>query len=124
MDLLIGAGGAHSVTRESMAEPLEGATYQGHFLVADIAMRAPFARDEASFFCGPAGLLLLAPLPGGRWLTFQDLEEEVESVSAEEVMARIEVRLSGRCRPSDVSWFAPFRMHRRWPRKARRDRRR
>ena len=75
--VVIGAGGAHSVTRHSMSEPLEGATYRGHFLVADIAMPAPFPRDEAGVVCGPDGLLLLAPLPGGRWISFQDLEEEV-----------------------------------------------
>src|SRR5262249_27057720 len=34
----IGAGGAHSVTRHSMSATLEGATYRGHFLAADIAM--------------------------------------------------------------------------------------
>ncbi len=111
--VVIGAGGAHSVTRHSMGEQLEGTTYQGHFLVADIAMQAPVPRDQGSFFCGPDGLLLLAPLPGGRWLTFQDLEEEVQVVSAEDVAARTEVRLGGRSRPTDVAWFAPFRMHRR-----------
>jgi 2-polyprenyl-6-methoxyphenol hydroxylase-like FAD-dependent oxidoreductase len=111
--VVIGAGGAHSVTRHSMSEPLEGTTYQGHFLVADIAMRAPVPRDQGSFFCGPDGLMLLAPLPGGRWLTFQDLEEAVQTVSAEEVAARTEARLGGRSRPTDVAWFAPFRMHRR-----------
>ena len=111
--VVIGAGGAHSVTRDSMDQPLEGATYEGHFLVADIAMQTTFPRDETSFVFGPDGLLLLAPLPGGRWLSFQDLEEAVETVSAEEVVARIEVRLGGRWRPTDVAWFAPFRMHRR-----------
>ena len=111
--VVIGAGGAHSVTRHSMTEPLEGTTYQGHFLVADIAMQAPFPRDEANLVCGPDGLLLLAPLPGGRWLSFQDLEEGVQTVSAEDVAARTEVRLGGRCLPTDVAWFAPFRMHRR-----------
>ena len=111
--VVIGAGGAHSVTRHSMSEPLEGATYRGHFLVADIAMPAPFPRDEAGVVCGPDGLLLLAPLPGGRWISFQDLEEEVETVSAEDVVARVEVRLGGKYRPTDVAWFAPFRMHRR-----------
>src|SRR4029453_4187808 len=45
--VVIGAGGAHSVTRHSMSKPLEGATYRGHFLVADIAMPAPFPRDDA-----------------------------------------------------------------------------
>src|SRR6266705_2169783 len=51
--VVIGAGGAHSVTRDSMSEPLEGATYQGHFLVADIAMQTPFPRDESRLVCGP-----------------------------------------------------------------------
>ena len=111
--VVIGAGGAHSVTRHSMSEPLEGTTYRGHFLVADIAMPAPFPRDEAGVICGPNGLLLLAPLPGGRWISFQDLEEDVENVSADEVVTRVEARLGGKYRPTDVAWFAPFRMHRR-----------
>ncbi len=111
--VVIGAGGAHSITRHSMSEPLEGTTYRGHFLVADIAMQAPVQRDQGNFFCGPDGMMLLAPLPGGRWITFQDLEEEVQTVSAEEVAARTEVRLGGRGRPTDVAWFSPFRMHRR-----------
>jgi 2-polyprenyl-6-methoxyphenol hydroxylase-like FAD-dependent oxidoreductase len=111
--VVIGAGGAHSVTRHSMSEPLEGTTYRGHFLVADIAMPAPFPRTEAGVICGPNGLLLLAPLPGGRWISFQDLEEDVEQVSVDEVVARVEVRLGKKYRPTDVSWFAPFRMHRR-----------
>jgi 2-polyprenyl-6-methoxyphenol hydroxylase-like FAD-dependent oxidoreductase len=112
-DIVIGAGGAHSVTRHSMSEQLEGTTYQGHFLVADIAMQAPVPRDQGNFFCGPNGLMLLAPLPGGRWLTFQDLEETAQTVSAEEVIARTEARIGGRARPTDVAWVSPFRMHRR-----------
>ena len=96
-----------------MSEPLEGTTYRGNFLVADVAMPAPFPRDEAGVICGPNGLLLLAPLPGGRWISFQDLEEDIEKVSAEEVVARVVARLGGKYRPTDVGWFAPFRMHRR-----------
>jgi 2-polyprenyl-6-methoxyphenol hydroxylase-like FAD-dependent oxidoreductase len=111
--VIIGAGGAHSITRASMNEPLEGATYEGHFLVADVAMPAPLPREEAGVICGPDGLLLLAPLPGGRWISFQDLEETTQTVSAEDVVRRVEVRLGGRCRPTDVGWFSPFRMHRR-----------
>jgi 2-polyprenyl-6-methoxyphenol hydroxylase-like FAD-dependent oxidoreductase len=112
-DFVIGAGGAHSITRHSMSELLEGTTYQGHFLVADIAMQAPVPRDQGSFFCSPYGMMLLAPLPGGRWLTFQDLEDTVQTVSAEAVVARTQARIGGRSRPTDVAWFSPFRMHRR-----------
>jgi 6-methylpretetramide 4-monooxygenase / 4-hydroxy-6-methylpretetramide 12a-monooxygenase len=110
---IIGAGGAHSVTRASMNELLEGATYQGHFLVADIAMQAPLARDESCVVCGPDGLILLSPLPGGRWISFQDLEETPPTLSTGDIVTRVEVRLGGRCRPTEVAWFSPFRMHRR-----------
>jgi len=111
--VVIGAGGAHSITRVSMNEPLEGTTYEGHFLAADVAMETPLRRDQGGVVCSPQGLLLLAPLPGGRWITFQDLEEDVATVSAQEVVARIALRLGGRCRSTDVAWFSPFRMHRR-----------
>ena len=111
--IVIGAGGAHSVTRHSMSEPLDGTTYRGSFLVADVAMPAPFPRDESGVICSSHGLLLLAPLPGGRWISFQDLEEGVESISADEVAARVERRLGAKYRPTDVAWHTPFRMHRR-----------
>lgn len=71
-DVLVGAGGAHSATRHSVNEPLEGTTYRGQFLVADIAMPSPLPREEAGVVCTSEGLLLLAPLPGGRWISFMD----------------------------------------------------
>src|SRR5262249_58640620 len=111
--VVIGAGGAHSVTRHSMSEALEGATYRGHFLVADIAMQPPFPPGESGVVCGPDGLLLLAPLPGGRWISFLDLEEAVQTVTAQDVVARIAVRLGGKGQPTDRAWVSPVRMHRR-----------
>jgi 6-methylpretetramide 4-monooxygenase / 4-hydroxy-6-methylpretetramide 12a-monooxygenase len=111
--IVIGAGGAHSVTRDSMSELLEGDTYEGHFLVADIAMEAPFPRGESGIICGRNGLLLLSPLPGGRWISFMDLGETTQTVSAEDVKAGIENRLGARFRPTDIAWFSPFQMHRR-----------
>src|SRR5262249_56846135 len=50
---------------------------------------------------------------GGRWISFQDLEENVEAVTPQEVVARVEARIGAKYRPTDVAWFAPFRMHRR-----------
>lgn len=110
---VVGAGGAHSVTRHSMNEKLQGKTYWGNFLVADIALTGPIPRTEAGVICGSNGLLLLAPLPGGRWISFQDLEEDVEKVTPEEVFTRTAARLDGKYRPTDVTWYSPFRMHRR-----------
>jgi 2-polyprenyl-6-methoxyphenol hydroxylase-like FAD-dependent oxidoreductase len=44
----------HRQVRATAIQPgtLEGATYQGYFLVADIAMQAPFSRDESIFARG------------------------------------------------------------------------
>lgn len=112
-DAVVGAGGAHGVTRHALDEALEGATYPGAFLVADIAMETPFAANEAHFVFGPHGFLQLAGLPGGRWISFTQLEDGAEVASAEAVATRIERLFGGRSRPSDVAWFSTFRMHRR-----------
>jgi 2-polyprenyl-6-methoxyphenol hydroxylase-like FAD-dependent oxidoreductase len=68
--ILIGAGGAHSVTRHAMNDALAGDTYEGRFLVADIAMPAAVPHDESAVVCARDGMLLLSPLPNGRWITF------------------------------------------------------
>jgi 2-polyprenyl-6-methoxyphenol hydroxylase-like FAD-dependent oxidoreductase len=112
-DIVIGAGGSHSVTRHAMHEPLAGATYEGRFLVADIAMPAVLPHDESAVVCSRDGILLLSPLPGGRWISFEDLAEDEPLPTAADIAHRIEARLSGQARPTDVAWFAPFHMHRR-----------
>jgi 6-methylpretetramide 4-monooxygenase / 4-hydroxy-6-methylpretetramide 12a-monooxygenase len=111
--VVIGAGGAHGVTRSSLGASLEGITYAGQFLVADIAMQSPLPRDRSNVVCGPQGPLLLAPLPGGRWISFLEWADTAVPVTAADVALGIEVRLGGRCRPTDVSWFSSFRSHRR-----------
>jgi hypothetical protein len=58
-------------------------------------------------------LLLLAPLRGGRWISFQDLDEPIDTVPVEEVVARVIARVGEKYHPTDLDWFAPFRMHRR-----------
>ena len=66
---VIGAGGAHSLTRASMDEHLAGSTYPGTALVADARMTCGLPRDGSALIGCPAGYMFLAPLPGGRWLT-------------------------------------------------------
>ena len=73
---VIGAGGAHSVTRESMAETLVGTTYPGTSLVASGNFACDLPRDSGALIASPEGWVLLVPLPGGHWLTFVgDLDE-------------------------------------------------
>ena len=116
---VIGAGGAHSVTRESMAETLVGTTYPGTALVASGTVACDLPRDGSALIASPEGWLLLVPLPGGHWLTFVgNLDEgEIQRLASDPgtaaVAAIIERRVGQGIRVADVAWAAPFRMHRR-----------
>ena len=116
---VIGAGGAHSVTRESMAETLVGTTYPGTSLVASGIMACDLPRDSGALIASPEGWVLVVPLPGGHWLTFVgDLDEgEARRLTSDPatgaVAAMIERRVAQGIRVEEVAWAAPFRMHRR-----------
>lgn len=116
---VIGAGGAHSVTRASMDEELVGVTYPGTALVADVRVRGGLSRDGGALIATANGYVLLAPLPGDRWITFiGDLgAEELEYLRRETpvgaIRASMHRRLGGKVALEDVAWAAPFRMHRR-----------
>lgn len=117
---VIGAGGAHSVTRESMAEELAGSTYAGVALAADVGVSCGLPRDGMALIASPDGYVLLAPLPHGRWITFVgDLSaSEAELLagdrSREAVATAIGRRIPGTLLTlDDVGWASPFQMHRR-----------
>jgi 6-methylpretetramide 4-monooxygenase / 4-hydroxy-6-methylpretetramide 12a-monooxygenase len=116
---VVGAGGAHSATRESMNEQLTGSTYPGTALVADVRVACALPRDGSALIATPGGYVLLAPLPGGRWLTFVGDLHDSEIARAGErsgdaVAATVARRISqDAVRVEDVAWAATFRMHRR-----------
>lgn len=117
---VIGAGGAASVTRGSMTETLTGTTYPGTALVADLQVVCGLPRDGSALVASAEGYVLLAPLPGGRWLSFVgDLDEaEAQRLLGDRwiaaVKAAIERRIpNGAVQVQDVAWASPFRMHRR-----------
>jgi len=117
---VIGAGGAHSITRGSLAEKLAGQTYHGTALVADVRVSCGLPRDGSAVIATPAGYLLLSPLPGGRWITFAgDLDDDEiarsgpDGVAADAVAAVMRRRVGDAVSVRDVGWASHFRMHRR-----------
>lgn len=112
---VIGAGGAASVTRHAMTEELEGETYEGTFVVADIRADLPFDRDTSWLVGGPDGFALVAPLPAGHWILFMNADEASSGAepSPPEVEAALSRRLGRQVRVAEQSWAAIFRMHRR-----------
>jgi 2-polyprenyl-6-methoxyphenol hydroxylase-like FAD-dependent oxidoreductase len=116
---VIGAGGAHSVMRASMAEVLEGFTYPGTVLAADVRVRCDLDRDTSNLVATPHGFVLLAPLPDERWLTFigdlddGELAHLARASPSEVVAAGIGRRITADAAVEDVGWAASFHMHQR-----------
>ncbi len=121
---VVGAGGAHSVTRESLDEELAGQTYPGLALAADVAVSCALPRDVSALIATARGYVLLAPLPGERWITFVGDLDRAEAARlseggagpeavAELVRAALERRAGDAVTVDDVGWAAQFRMHRR-----------
>ena len=117
---VIGAGGAHSITRESMSEDLTGSTYPASALAADVHVSCGLARDGSALLASPDGYVYLAPLPGDRWITFVgDLDETEADVLASDCSHDTVAAAIGRRIPAevltldDVGWASTFWMHRR-----------
>jgi 2-polyprenyl-6-methoxyphenol hydroxylase-like FAD-dependent oxidoreductase len=113
---VLGAGGAHSVTRHSMQETLEGETYSGRFIVADLKARLPCPPECGRVFVGASGFLLFSPLPDDRWLIFVDrdaADERSQIPTAEELGALLKSRVGVDAGVHDVRWVSYFKMHKR-----------
>jgi 2-polyprenyl-6-methoxyphenol hydroxylase-like FAD-dependent oxidoreductase len=114
---VIGAGGSHSVVRSTMPDKrLEGHTYPGHYIVADVRLALKLPPGEATLVVGPHGLALLAPLPDQRFLIFVDCPESQVVPGApplELLSALLDERVGLPTGSHDLRWSSNFRMHRR-----------
>jgi 2-polyprenyl-6-methoxyphenol hydroxylase-like FAD-dependent oxidoreductase len=120
---VVGAGGAHSVTRASMLQELTGSTYPGTALVGDIRISRGPPRDGGAIIASPLGYVLFGPLPEGRWITFvgdlsdDELERLRGGTPQEAIATSMERRLGSIVVLEDVAWAASFRMHHRLARR-------
>jgi 2-polyprenyl-6-methoxyphenol hydroxylase-like FAD-dependent oxidoreductase len=113
---VLGAGGAHSVTRHSMQEQLAGDTYDGRYFVADatIGLRGP--PECGRLIVGPTGFVLLSPLPDQRMLIFvnrDDADMRREPPTEAEFGSLLNCRTGIDVGVGDLRWVSPFTMHRR-----------
>src|SRR5262245_29415414 len=69
-----GGDGMHSMVRAAAGTGFSGAAYEESFVLADVTMAWPHGRDEVMLFFSPAGLVVVAPLPNGRFRIVATLE--------------------------------------------------
>ena len=62
---VVGADGMHSTVREHARIPFTGGSYGESFVLADTRLAGGVPHDEVVLYFSPAGMAVVAPLPGG-----------------------------------------------------------
>jgi 2-polyprenyl-6-methoxyphenol hydroxylase-like FAD-dependent oxidoreductase len=112
---LVGADGMHSTVRELSGIGFTGQAYEESFVLADVRMDWSLPGDEVDLFFAPAGLAVIAPLPGGRHRIVATLAEAPEHPGLADVQALLDERgpLREPARVREVVWSSRFRVHHR-----------
>jgi 2-polyprenyl-6-methoxyphenol hydroxylase-like FAD-dependent oxidoreductase len=110
---VVGADGMHSMVRRSAKIDFKGGSYEHSFVLADVDMAWNHGSDEVMLFFSPLGLVVVAPLPSGRFRIVATLEDAPEKPDVRDIQALIDSRgpTHGRARVSEVHWSSRFRLH-------------
>jgi len=98
-DWLIAADGGRSGIRSAMNLPMEGASYEGFFVIADIRIDLPFPTERLAFFdpeWNPGNTILMHREPHGIWRVDYQLppgETPEEALHPESLKTRINAQL-------------------------------
>ncbi|AYF75536.1 FAD-binding protein [Nocardia yunnanensis] len=114
---VIGADGMHSKVREAARIGFTGATYPESFVLADVRMNWPDARDEVSLHLSPEGVTVVAPLPDprpDRYRIVATVADAPEHQDLAYVQALVDARRPGaHARVEEIVWSSRFRVHHR-----------
>ncbi|RYE38717.1 MAG: pentachlorophenol monooxygenase, partial [Hyphomicrobiales bacterium] len=122
---LVGADGMHSDIRKACGIAFDGDQYEGSFILADVTIEGAEDRDEVSLFFSPAGMVVVAPLPGGRLRIVATAEDAPEKPDANLIQSLLDAR--GTTAPRfgkvvHIHWSSRFRLHHRLARSYRKGR--
>ncbi|MCB2016362.1 MAG: FAD-dependent monooxygenase, partial [Hydrogenophaga sp.] len=99
-DWLVAADGARSAVRAQMDLKLEGASYEGRFVIADIRVDLPMPTERLAFFdpdWNPGNTILMHREPHGIWRLDYQLppgETPEDALQPESIKARIDAQLA------------------------------
>lgn len=112
-DHVVGADGGESEVRAQAGIDFPGRTH-GSFLLADVRMDWPLARDEVSLFFSAEGTLVVAPMSRDRYRVVAQLADapaEPDLADVQRLVDRRGPRSGGRVR--ELLWGSRFRVHHR-----------
>jgi 2-polyprenyl-6-methoxyphenol hydroxylase-like FAD-dependent oxidoreductase len=112
---VVGADGMHSAVREQTGIGFAGERYDQSFVLADVHLDWELDDTEVMLYLSPAGLVVAAPLPGGRHRIVATVDEAPERPDRDHIQALLDARGPQRrpARVKDVVWSSRFRVHHR-----------
>lgn len=112
---LVGADGMHSTVREHAGIGFTGDSYEQTFVLADVRMSWPLSDREVMLFVSPAGLVVVAPLPGGRHRIVATVDDAPEQPGIADVQQLLDARgpSRGATHIHEIVWSSRFRVHHR-----------
>jgi len=112
---VVGADGMNSKVRELAGIGFAGGSYAESFLLADARLRGGIPRDEVILYFSPAGLVVVAPLPGGVHRIVATVDQAPESPCVDDVQALLNARgpEQNPIAVESVIWGSRFRVHHR-----------
>ncbi|MFB8004722.1 FAD-dependent oxidoreductase [Nocardia sp. NPDC056000] len=116
-DYVIGADGMHSKVRDAVGIAFTGASYPESFVLADVRMTWPDARDQVALHLSPEGVTVIAPLPdetGDRYRVVATLADAPEKPNLRDIQAILTARRpASNVQVHEVLWSSRFRVHHR-----------
>ena len=112
---VVGADGMHSVVREQVGIPFSGGSYGESLVLADVRMTGAMPADEVILYFSPAGMVVVAPLPGGVHRIVAAVDDAPQHPSVEFVQRLLDARgpEHDRVFVREVLWGSRFRVHHR-----------
>ena len=112
---VVGADGMHSAVRQQAGIPFTGGSYAESFVLADVRLSGAVPSDEVILYFSPAGMVVVAPLPGGVHRIVATVADAPEQPDAAFVQALLDARGPERepARVHEVIWGSRFRVHHR-----------
>jgi 2-polyprenyl-6-methoxyphenol hydroxylase-like FAD-dependent oxidoreductase len=112
---VVGADGMNSTVRERAGIRFTGGTYGDSFVLADVRLSGGVPSDEVILYFSPAGMVVVAPLPGGVHRIVATVRDAPEEPDVAYVQALLDHRgpEAERALVHEVVWGSRFRVHHR-----------
>ena len=110
---VVGADGHDSVVRTSAGIGFTGGRYAASFVLADVDLGWPLPAHEVQLFLSPDGLVVVAPLPGGRHRIVATVDDAPAVPGVALVQGLLDTRGPADAAVHGIAWSSRFRVQHR-----------